>query len=74
MQYFYELFESCAFPYDFSVFNIRVRTEDTDELYNLTPEEYRRYRPAFPEIWQQKLDSMFNLIGDQELAIANSLP
>jgi hypothetical protein len=64
MQFFYELFETYAFPYDFSDFKIRVRTEDTAELYNLTPAEYRRYRPAFPEVWQQKLDSMFNLLGD----------
>ena len=65
MQFFYELFETYAFPYDFSDFKIRVRTGDTAELYNLTAVEYRRYRPAFPEVWRQKLDAMFNLVSDQ---------
>ena len=64
MQFFYELFESYAFPYDFSDFKIRVRSGDTADLYNLTPAEYRRYRPAFPEVWRQKLDTMFKLPGD----------
>jgi hypothetical protein len=64
MQYFYELFESCGFPYDFSDFTIRVRSEDTTDLYNFTPQEYRRYRLALPEVWRQELDSRFKLPGD----------